>query len=104
MTLLLSFKSNQEIIAKTLCIEKEVLNNSCNGKCQLAKQLKKIATNENEDSSNIIDTEKLELLYTLPLFFDINLNLLSFVQKKSILFPYRKTKSFSQLIFHPPIF
>lgn len=103
ITLLLSFKSNQDVIAKTICIEKETLDNKCQGKCILAKQLKKITNNKGDENSNIIDSEKLELLYTLPLLFDLKLNSIVFVCKNPIIFLYRKTKTFSQLVFHPPI-
>ncbi|HEY4628127.1 MAG TPA: hypothetical protein VIH02_02470, partial [Flavobacterium sp.] len=58
----LTFKINQDEISKTLCIKKEVKNNSCNGKCYLAKQLKKAAEKEKQESSNV--KEKQELVYT----------------------------------------
>lgn len=101
--MLITFKNNQEIIAKTICIEKETLDNNCQGKCHLTKQLKKIINNNGEENSNTIDSEKLELLYTLPLLFDLKLNSIAFVRKNPIIFIYRKTKTFSQLVFHPPI-
>lgn len=104
VTLLISFKKNQSIISKTICIEKEIVNNKCQGKCHLAKQLKKITKNQDKESSNIADSEKLELLYTLPIFFDIALYSNIFVRKNPSIFLYRKTKSYSQLIFHPPLF
>jgi hypothetical protein len=36
-----SFKLNQVNIAKTLCVQKDVKGNKCQGCCQLKKQLKK---------------------------------------------------------------
>ena len=36
-----SFKLNQASIAKTLCVQKDVKGNKCQGCCQLKKQLKK---------------------------------------------------------------
>ena len=36
-----SFKINQDRIAKTLCVQKEIKNNCCKGKCHLEKELKK---------------------------------------------------------------
>lgn len=37
----LSFKLNQEYIAKTLCVQRNISNNICCGKCHLKKQLQK---------------------------------------------------------------
>lgn len=45
----ISFKLNQEYIAKNLCIQKEVENNCCQGKCHLTSQITKTAeTNQTE--------------------------------------------------------
>ncbi len=62
MWLVVSFKINQEYIAKTLCVNKDKPKLSCNGKCVLAKQIK--ASNdieENQSPSKIKETK--ELLY-----------------------------------------
>ncbi len=37
--ILISFKFNQESIAKTLCVQRNIKNNSCHGCCQLKKRL-----------------------------------------------------------------
>jgi len=36
---LISFKLNQESIAKNLCVQRNIKNNSCHGCCQLKKRL-----------------------------------------------------------------
>ena len=36
---LISFKINQESIAKNLCVQRSIKNNSCHGCCQLKKRL-----------------------------------------------------------------
>jgi hypothetical protein len=41
MQIYVSFKINQDNIAKALCVKKEVKNNGCQGKCHLKKQLEK---------------------------------------------------------------
>ncbi|MFN6377857.1 MAG: hypothetical protein ACK4WD_01180 [Flavobacteriales bacterium] len=46
-----TFLYNQESIAKTLCIKKDVPNNTCNGQCHLKKQLEK-TENSNEKGSS----------------------------------------------------
>jgi plasmid maintenance system antidote protein VapI len=55
------FKINQDEIAKTICIQRKVANNTCNGRCELRKTLKKFADNEKEMQNNL--KEKVELVY-----------------------------------------
>lgn len=50
--LFVSFALNQETIAKTLCIQKEVKDNACQGKCHLAKQLKQAEEQEQKNNSS----------------------------------------------------
>jgi hypothetical protein len=98
----MSFKANQDEIAKTLCVKKEVVNNSCNGKCYLAKQLKKSAEEEKKSSSNI--SEKQELVYTLT-SSEYDFNPFDIIEKTRMLVsPYcDKPKSVPFSIFHPPL-
>lgn len=62
----LNFKVNQDEIAKTLCIQKEMKENKCNGKCYLAKQLKKEAEKEKQESSNIKEKQELVYIHSNP--------------------------------------
>jgi plasmid maintenance system antidote protein VapI len=55
------FKINQDEIAKTICIQRKIANNTCNGRCELQKSLKKFADNEKEMQNNL--KEKSELVY-----------------------------------------
>ena len=55
------FKINQDEIAKTICIQRAIANNSCNGNCELKKSLKQFDENEKEMQNNL--KEKLELIY-----------------------------------------
>lgn len=55
------FKINQDEIAKTICIQRKIANNTCNGNCELKKSLKKFDDNEKEMQNNL--KEKLELVY-----------------------------------------
>lgn len=98
----LTFKVNQDEIAKTLCIKKEVKNNTCNGKCYLAKQLKKGAEKEKQESSNL--KEKQELVYTQTAS-NYNFTPIITIEKKRMIFsPYcEKSKSVAVSIFHPPL-
>lgn len=56
-----NFKINQDKIAKTICIQRETINNSCNGRCELQKSLKKLEDNEKK-MDNLLK-EKAELVY-----------------------------------------
>ena len=58
----MSFKINQDKIAKTLCVKKEIKNNSCQGKCHLKKQLDKADEEEQKQAPTNIK-EKVEVLY-----------------------------------------
>ena len=46
----LAFKINQDYIAKNLCVQKDIQNNSCKGCCQLKKQMEQ--QTEQESKSN----------------------------------------------------
>ena len=48
--ILISFKINQESIAKNLCVQKNVKNNSCHGCCQLKKRL---AEKDNQEQKQL---------------------------------------------------
>ena len=62
MWIYVSFKINQDNIAKTLCVKKEVKNNTCQGKCHLKKQLDK-ADKEEQKQAPTAQKEKYEVLY-----------------------------------------
>ena len=40
------FKANQEQIIKTICVQRKLVNNTCNGRCELQKSLKQFDDNE----------------------------------------------------------
>lgn len=56
-----SFKLNQNEISKTICVQRKMLFNSCNGRCELQKSLKKYADNEKKMQNNL--KEKVEVVY-----------------------------------------
>jgi hypothetical protein len=61
MFVYVKFKINQDKIAKTICIQRKIANNSCNGNCELKKSLKQLDDNEKQMQNNL--REKLELIY-----------------------------------------
>jgi hypothetical protein len=98
----LTFKVNQDEIAKTLCVKKEVKNNICNGKCYLSKQLKKAAEKEKQESSNLI--EKQELVYTQTASEYHFTPIVTIEKNKMTVSRYcEKPKSVAFSIFHPPL-
>jgi len=62
MWVFVSFKINQDNIAKTLCVKKEIKNNTCQGKCHLKKQLDK-ADEEEQKQAPTTQKEKYEVFY-----------------------------------------
>lgn len=58
--IIIDFKINQEYIAKVLCINKDNLQNTCNGKCHLKRQLKE--TEEKQIPAALKEKAELEFL------------------------------------------
>lgn len=56
-----SFKLNQDEITKTICVQRKQVFNTCNGRCELQKSLKKYADNEKKMQDNL--KEKSEIVY-----------------------------------------
>ncbi|OMQ12054.1 hypothetical protein [[Flexibacter] sp. ATCC 35103] len=56
-----SFKLNQDEISKTICVQRKMVYNTCNGRCELQKSLKKYADNEKKMQNNL--KEKSEVVY-----------------------------------------
>lgn len=99
-----SFKINQDYIAKNLCENRAKPILKCNGKCQLMKKLKQ-AENEEEKQTPQTIKEKLEVLYCLN---QSNFNVsqkLDFEVKKQSFFGYtfQNYSSFQSNLLRPPI-
>lgn len=56
-----SFKINQKEIAQTICVQRKQVFNTCNGRCELQKSIKKYSDNEKEMQDKLKD--KIELVY-----------------------------------------
>jgi len=103
--ILVSFKINQDYIAKNLCENRAKPILKCNGKCQLMKKLKQADKDEEKQTPQTIK-EKLELLYCHN---QVNFNVsqkFDFVVKKQSFFGYKfqDYSSYQSTIFRPPIF
>ena len=101
----ISFKINQDFIAKNLCENRTKPSLHCDGKCHLMKKLKQVDKEEKKQTSKTIK-EKLEDLY---FYNQTNFNVsqkLDFEVKKQSIFGYKfqNSSSYQSTIFRPPIF
>jgi hypothetical protein len=96
-----TFKINQNEIAKTICVMRKAKNNTCQGHCALKAQLKKQAESEQKHENTL--KEKVESIYTIT-EIEYNLTLISFteINKKVNFNHHSKPNSVSFTIFHPP--
>ena len=97
-----SFKINQKEIAKTICVQRKLSFNSCNGRCELQKSIKKYSDNERKMQDSLKD--KLELVYVQSAS-EVNFDIVPFIDSKEntfILFEKKPIKA-SNLTFHPPL-
>jgi thioredoxin-related protein len=96
-----SFKLNQEEISKTICVQRKMIFNSCNGRCELQKSLKKYADNEKKMQNNL--KEKAEVVYIQSTATN-NFKLIAPIESQAKLFASFDSKpiSVSNATFHPP--
>ena len=95
-------KINQKEIAKTICVQRKLSFNSCNGRCELQKSIKKYSENERKMQDSLKD--KLELVYvqsTAEVSFDI-LPVIEPKENTSALFEKKPIQA-SNLVYHPPV-
>ncbi|MBL0739330.1 hypothetical protein JI750_20740 [Flavobacterium sp. GN10] len=96
-----SFKLNQEEISKTICVQRKLVFNSCNGRCELQKSLKKYADNEKRMQNNL--KEKAEVVYIQTSILN-NFKLTALIESKAKIFASfdKKPIAIANSIFHPP--
>ena len=85
------FKANQEQIIKTICVQRKLVNNTCNGRCELQKSLKQFDDNEKK-MENILK-EKADFVY-----------LIHSTTKLNVFHTSGKTISKTNSTFRPPSF
>ncbi|WP_255580390.1 hypothetical protein [Flavobacterium sp. UMI-01] len=97
------FKMAQDEIAQTICIQRANINNSCNGRCELQKSLKKYEDNEKRMNHTNLK-EKTELVYTVaPFEFHFDPNNTPSIKEAVFSVFCEKPKSVSFAVFHPPL-
>jgi len=99
---LLDFKIHEEVISQTLCVQKDEVKNTCNGKCHLSKQLEK--TEESSEDAPILP----ENLHEALLFFtEYDVFEYASFEESIIQIPHETNlKGINSIhsIFHPPQF
>ncbi|WPR70998.1 hypothetical protein SLW70_13805 [Flavobacterium sp. NG2] len=103
MVIFTQFKMAQEQIAKTICVQRANINNSCNGRCELQKSLKKYEDNEKRmDNTNL--KEKTELVYTAAKLEYTVAPLTLFQEERTTTTHFCQNPiKISFAIFHPPL-
>ena len=98
-----SFKINQDRIAKTLCVQKEIKNNCCKGKCHLEKELKKADEQQQKQLPPSLK-EKSEVLYfqSFPKNSLLNVQFKSSKEKLICFYHVSYSSSYIGEIFKPP--
>lgn len=99
----ISFKINQDRIANTLCVQKEIKNNCCKGKCHLIKELKKVDEQQQKQIPPSLK-EKLEVLYcqSFPKISLLNVRFKSSNEKLIGFYHVSYSSSYIGEIFKPP--
>ncbi|WP_235832326.1 hypothetical protein [Flavobacterium zhairuonense] len=96
-----SFKLNQEEISKTICVQRKLVFNTCNGRCELQKSLKKYADNEKRMQNNL--KEKAEVVYIQSSILN-NFKFTGVIESKAKIYASfeKKPIAIANSIFHPP--
>lgn len=96
-----SFKLNQDEIAKTICVQRKLVNNSCNGRCELQKSLKKYEDNEKKMQNNL--DNKVDLVFIQnTVFADFKTITVTPIEKPNFYILEKKTVSVALSSFRPP--
>jgi len=99
---LLDFKLHQKEISQTICVQKDAKFNTCNGKCHLAKQLKKSEDGESESPAPQRELNEAPMFNSSVETFDLVVSELESVLNQTE--PSLNGISAIQSIFHPPPF
>lgn len=104
MIVYFSFKLNQEEISRTICVQRNFVYNTCNGRCVLEKSIKKLEQNQKNAESNL--KEKFDLQFTLQeVVWPENVTVVASVFPKiPSLYATGKAKKAIVPVFRPPSF
>ena len=99
----LTFKLQQEEIAKTICVQRKMVFNSCNGRCELQKSLKRYTDNEKSMQNTL--KEKVDVVYVQELLttsYELVQPIVITTKTETVV--NRKPISFSAYTFRPPAY
>ncbi|MCF6140602.1 hypothetical protein L1S34_04820 [Flavobacterium sp. K77] len=99
----LNFKLQQEEIAKTICVQRKMVFNSCNGRCELQKSLKRYTDNEKSMQNTL--KEKVDVVYVQELLtasYELVQPIIISTKTETVV--NRKPVSFSAYTFRPPAY
>lgn len=98
---LLSFKINQDYIAKNLCVEKDVEGSTCKGCCQLKKKM-----HEQEEQKKELPPQQNEKQNIDFCVHKSGIKVVLYPNEKNIAFKFSSEYSFHGVrkVFHPPTF
>lgn len=98
-----SFKINQKEIAQTICVQRKSVFNTCNGRCELQKSIKKYADNERKMQDSLKD--KLEVVY-IQNNTEVNFTIIPVIEskEKSSILVEKNPIGASNFTFHPPLY
>jgi len=99
LLIFVSFKLNQDFVAKNLCVEKDVAGSTCKGCCQLKKKLNE--QQEQKKELPPLPDNKQNINFFAETFRSI---IQRFESKKQISLEYVNNYEFSLnlIVFHPP--
>lgn len=101
--IVVSFKINQDTIAKTLCVKKEIENNTCQGSCYLKKELKEAEEQEQKQTpvESLKKIKEIQLYsdkFNKYLFFSFNKD----KQKINYSYSFSYSDEYLSSVFRPP--
>ncbi|MBN8695618.1 MAG: hypothetical protein J0L87_03720 [Bacteroidetes bacterium] len=98
--ILLNFELNRDYIAKSLCVKKDIPNNSCKGKCHLKKELDKEEKKEQSPANPIKEKEVIQFFSE----FNSGIRLFnpSITNELTSIYFFSLSEKHLHSIFHPP--
>ena len=98
----LSFKVNQDYIAEVLCINKDIPESSCHGKCMLIKNIQENHEPNEKSPAPLIEKTQ-NLIFLIPFQKDaFNHGILLHIQKPPFASRQMIESNYHFDIFHPP--
>lgn len=100
LLIMADYEMNKEFIAKNLCENKEKPKSTCNGKCHLAKELKKQDKKENQTSNSQKEKYENQFYSEVKKSDVINTDLTN--NQLAVLYQFTNYANYLDSIFQPP--